>query len=408
VKLNLTTKTVAALALAKGRSEEFAWDEGFGLRLRRRRDGKVLRSWVAQYRTHGRTRRVTLGACEKLTPAQAREAARKILARVALGHDPQAEKAAKRVRAARTLQSVVAAYLAEKQTELRPSSLRALKLYLTGKYFRPLHAMGVDEITRADVAARLSAIARDHSANAAASARTALSACITWAMQAGLTESNPVIGTRKPNGAAPRDRVLTGDELRRVWRACGDDDYGRIVRLLILLGSRRQELGGLRRTELVLDGFDEAFWALPAERSKNHRAHVVPLPPAALAIIKSVPRQEGRDCLFGQRADVGFTGWSEAKAKLDRQLAGAAPAWRLHDIRRTVATGMADIGVEPHVIEAVLNHYSGHRKGPHGTYNVSRYERAVKIALQRWGEHVLSLVEQRKSNVSNALALART
>ena len=408
VKLNLNTKTVTALALAKGRAEEFAWDtdlEGFALRLRRRRDGKVLRSWVVQYRTHGHTRREKLAAFEKLTPAQAREAGKKILARVALGHDPQGEKREKRVRAARTLQSVAATYLAEKQSELRPSSLRAAKLYLvSGSYFRPLHAIGIDEITRADVAARLSAISRDFSANTAAAARIALSGLFRWAMEGGLTESNPTVATRKFATAQPRDRVLSDDELRRVWLACGDDEYGRIVRLLILLGNRRSEIGGLRWSELVLDGFNGGYWALPAERSKNHRSYVVPLPPPAVTIIRSVPQREGRDCLFGQRADVGFTGWSEAKAKLDQQLAGAVQPWRLHDIRRTVATRMGDLAVEPHVIETLLNHHSGHRRGVAGVYNRSPYASQVKSALQRWAEHVLALVEGRKSKV---VALAR-
>jgi len=131
--------------------------------------------------------------------------------------------------------------------------------------------------------------------------------------------------------------------------------------------------------------------------SKNHRAHTITLPPAALDIIRSVPRGE-RDHLFGERAGSGFTGWSNAKVELDQRLDGVA-AWRLHDLRRTIATGMADIGIEPHHIEACLNHYSGHRRGPHGIYNRSTYERQVKAALVRWSEHLLALVEGRESNI---------
>src|SRR5262249_31709242 len=132
------------------------------------------------------------------------------------------------------------------------------------------------------------------------------------------------------------------------------------------------------------------------ERSKNRRSHTIALPPAALEIIKTVPRTT-RDQLFGDRADAGFMAWDFAKAKLDRRLADSVRPWHLHDVRRSVATRMADIGIEPHVIEACLNHYSG-RGGTPGTYNRSNYERAMKAALTRWSEHVLALVEGRESN----------
>jgi hypothetical protein len=122
------------------------------------------------------------------------------------------------------------------------------------------------------------------------------------------------------------------------------------------------------------------------------------LPAAALAIIKSVP-QTSRDHLFGDRADGGFTSWSRGKADLDRRLAGYVRPWRVHDLRRSVATGMADVGIEPHHIEAALNHHSGFRRGVAGVYNRSKYERAVKAALARWAEHVIALVEGRESNV---------
>jgi integrase len=393
MKLKLDAKTVSALTLGKGQSEAFAWDTelaGFGLRLQGQR-----RTYVAQYRANGRTRRVTLGTADRLTPTQAREGARKVLARVSLGDDPQAERAAKRVEAERTFAKVVDAYLAIKQSELRPVSFRIAKLYLTGPYFRPLHAMGINEITHPDIAARLSAITRAHSTHTAAAARRAISALFKWAMEEGWAQSNPVIGTRRPADPKPRDRVLSDAELVVIWNACGDDDYGRILRLLILLGARRSEVGGMRSGELDLDA---GTWTLPKERSKNHRAHTFTLPTAALAIIGMVPRSE-RDHLFGTRADRGFTAWDHGRAALDCHLAGAVKPWRLHDIRRTVATKMADIGIEPHIIEAVLNHYSGHRAGPAGVYNRSAYERAVKAALARWSEHVLALVEGRASNV---------
>jgi integrase len=398
MKLRLDAKTIVGLTLSKDRDEEFCWDAelaGYGLRLRRRHDGGLLRTYAAQYRTNGRTRRVTIGNADKLTPVQAREAARKLLARVALGHDPQAEREAKRQQAARTFSSVVDAYLAAKQSELRPGSYRIAKLYLTGPYFRPLHSIGIGDITHPDIAARLSAIVRNHSTPTAGAARRAVSALFKWAMEEGWASANPVIGTRKPADPTPRDRVLTDAELAAVWNAYGDDEHGRIVRLLILLGSRRQEVGGMRWSELDLDA---GTWTLPAARSKNHHRHTVALPPPALDIIRSVPRR-ARDHLFGDRAAGGFASWHHGKRDLDSRLAGNVKPWRVHDIRRTVATGMADIGIEPHHIEAALNHFGGHRRGVAGIYNRSAYERAVKTALARWAEHVLALVEGRASKV---------
>jgi integrase len=395
MKLRLDTRTVTALALSPGQRELFAWDTelpGFGLRLQGSK-----RTYVAQYRSNGHTRRPTIGPVDRLTTTQAREAARKLLAKVSLGHDPQGEKAAQRLRAALTFVKVAEAYIAAKQDEWRPASLRAYKRYLlAGAYFRPLHAMALDEIKHPDVAARLSAITRGHGAHTASAARRAIAAMFKWAMEEGWCGSNPVIGTRRPAEAPARDRVLSDAELVAIWRACDgcDDDFSRIVRLLILLGSRRQEVGGMRWSELDLDA---GTWILPAARSKNHRAHTVALPPTALAIIRAWLRLD-RDCLFGDRSERGFTIWDTEKVALNRRLGDAVQPWRLHDLRRTTATRMADIGIEPHHIEACLNHYSN-RSGVAGIYNRSTYDRAVKAALLRWDAHVLALVEGRASKV---------
>ena len=160
----------------------------------------------------------------------------------------------------------------------------------------------------------------------------------------------------------------------------------------MLLGCRAGEIGGMRWSELDLAA---GTWCLPKERSKNHREHKITLPSPALEIIRAVPRQHGRDHLFGARGTNGFTGWCHTKRALDRRLGDRVQPWRVHDIRRTVATGMADIGIAPHIIEAVLNHHSGHRRGVAGTYNRSDYGREVTAALARWADHVLALVEGR-------------
>jgi len=390
MKLRLDTKTVPALALGKGQRELFAWDSelaGFGLRLQGRR-----RTYIAQYRAGGRTRRVTIGTAERLSPAQARAGARKLLARVSLGDDPQDEKAARRAAAERTFAKVVEVYLAAKKRTLRPTSFTITQLYLTGPYFRPLHAHGIGEIEHPDIAARLSAIIRNHSTNTAAAARRHLSALFTWAMEEGWVKQNPVIGTRKPEDPKPRTRVLSDTELVATWNACGEDDFGYIVRLLVLLGKRPQEIGGMRKNEF---DFEAGTWELPEERSKNHRAHMIHLPPPALRIVRMAFPLGERDHLFGARSVRGFNEWANGKAALDRRLGGSVKPWQLRDLRRSVATKMADIGIQPHIVEAVLNHYSGHRAGVAGVYNRSPYEREVKAALIRWSEQMLALVEGR-------------
>jgi integrase len=356
-----------------------------------------------QFRVAGRTQRRTLGATDVLTLAEARRGARKLLAGVALGGDPQGEKAAKRTAAARTFAKIVEVYLADKKAAVRPGTHRLAELYLRrGPYFRPLHGMGIGEISRADVASRLSAIARERSSHTAAAARRAISALYVWCMEEGLADGNPTIGTRRPAEAPSRDRVLSDAELVAIWSACGDDDYGRIVRLLILTGARRKEIGGMRWCEF--DDLATGIWTLPAERSKNGRANTLTLPAPALAIVRAasdlrfqtlVRQHDGRDYLFGARGGRdGYAAWGHAKKQLDRRLGDVVKPWRLHDLRRTVSTRLADIGVEPHLIDVITNHV-GHRRGSHGIYNKSIYAPQVKAALARWAAHLLALVEGR-------------
>ena len=146
----------------------------------------------------------------------------------------------------------------------------------------------------------------------------------------------------------------------------------------------------MRHSELDAD---KSTWTLPAERSKNGRAHTLPLPAAAWDIINGVPRMVGRDQLFGVRAGRGFSAWAQGKAGLDRQLGDAGAPFQLHDLRRSVATRMADLGLQPHVIEQILNHQSGHKRGPAGIYNRSSYERDVRAALALWADHIRSIVD---------------
>ncbi len=392
--MRLDQKAVARRSLPDGKRDVIYFDDdlaGFGLRLRAS-GGRLRRTWVAQYRAKGRTRRMKLGAAEKITAEQARKRAREVLAKVQLGEDPQGDKAAARSKAAHTLRVIAEEYLAVKQATLRPASYRVTKLYLTGPYFKPLHAITITDISLADVAARLTVITRSNGSVTASRARAALSSMFAWAMGQGLLGPhpvNPVAGTNKPEDAIPRDRVLSDAELAAVWRACNDDDYGRVVKLLMLTGCRREEIGGAGWSEIDVS---KGALTLPKERVKNKRQHVVPLSDSALAIIESMPQRLGRDQLFGERGK-GLSHWARGKCELDARLAGQVLEWRLHDLRRSVATRMADLGVLPHIIEAALNHVSGHKGGIAGVYNRSMYEGEVRAALALWADHVRAIVD---------------
>ena len=238
------------------------------------------------------------------------------------------------------------------------------------------------------------AISRSHSTNTAAAARRALSAFFAWAIADGLLGdgANPVDGSHRPADPEPRDHVLTDAELVNVWRACRDDDFGRIVRLLILLGARRQEVGGMRWDEIDLDAGSGA-----CRRSEARMAASTSLPCRKRLWPSCRQRRAWRSPVRLSRRRFYLV--DHGKQALDGRLAGTVRPWRLHDIRRSVATNMADIGIEPHVIEACLNHFSGHRRGIAGIYNRCRYERATAAAFMRWAEHIMALVEGRDSKV---------
>lgn len=367
---------------------------GFGVRVRTDSQGRLRRNWIIQYRIGKQQRRTKLGDFPTVSDVAARKKAKELLAKVQLGQDPQAEKDAEREAASTTLKSVVDEYLQMKRHAVqtgsyRASSYRVTELYLTGAYFKPLHSTPIDAVTRKAIATRLNAITIASGAPTASRCRAALTAFYTWSMTQGLAEANPCIGTANPDSAPARDRVLSNVELARLWHACQDDDFGRIIKLLMLTGCRREEIAGLRWSEI----FDDmSAINLPKERTKNKNAHTVPLATLAAEIIASIPRRVDRDFVFGERSTGGFTGWWKAQRALEARL-GEIAEWHPHDIRRSVATGMADLGVEPHYIEAVLNHRSGHKAGVAGVYNRSKYANQIKAALGMWADHVRSLID---------------
>jgi integrase len=251
---------------------------------------------------------------------------------------------------------------------------------------KPLHRLRLAEIDRRTIALRLAEIEQESGPVARNRVRSSLSAFFAWSIREGLLEINPVAGTGKADEGNGRDRTLSEAELTGVLNALGEDQFSDIVRLLILTGQRREEIGGLRWSEI---DFKRGLIILSPERTKNNRQHELPISTQVKAIIERQPRRNGRDLVFGIGAG-GFSGWSDSKADLD-QRAKLKADWRLHDLRRTAATHMAEIGVLPHIIEAVLNHVSGHRAGVAGIYNRARYEGEMRSALQKWADRIDSL-----------------
>jgi integrase len=394
--MKFTTDAIAALSLPAGKQDQFEWDDslpGFGVRIR----GDSKR-WVVQYRVGAQQRRESLGDVRKVKLDDARRIARQRFAQAELGTDPAAERAKARRDAAAvklTVASVAGRYLGAKQDVLRPSTYNQAKRHFA-VLWAPLADRPIDGVKRADVAARLQEIVKAHGRTSAARARGNLSAMFSWAMKEGLCDANPVLLTNDPaEGIQPRERVLSDHELVAIWNACGDDDFGRIVRLLLLTGCRREEIGGLQWREI---DFDTGVMTIPGERTKNHRALALTLPAVALDILRSAKRREDRDHVFGKRGSFGA--WSYATMALNSRISDvegkSLPHWTLHDLRRTFRTGLGKLGVRPDVAERCVNHIKG---GVEEIYNRHRYEREIASALAQWAEHVAALIQGRKSKV---------
>jgi len=396
----------ARLRVPAGTRDVLVFDDALpGFFIRKFESGKA--SYGVKYTVGTQQRRLTLGAVVPGVLAEMRRKASDVLARARLGQDVVGAKLAAVGKRTITLGEVVPRYLAAREGELRPKSYAETQRYLE-RAWHPLHDHAIDAITRQNIVAVIDDLARDNGKVAADRARLALSTLFAWSVDRGYCDANPTMGIQARAQQANRSRVLTEGELISVWKACLDDDYGRIVRLLILTGQRRAEIGDLEWIEIDTD---KRQIELPEARTKNGRAHIVPLSDEVLAILSGVEREEGRDLVFG-RGGGGFSGWSKAKGELDARISKARaqtahkaggkpmPAWTLHDLRRSFVTHISEHGfAQPHVIEAVVNHVSGHKGGVAGIYNRAAYAAEKRQALELWGAHFAALVEGLKSKV---------
>ena len=386
---------------AEGQVE--TWDSkvpGFGVRITK----AGTKSFVFLYRHKGKPRRMTLGRYPDTGLSDARGLAQDALAKVKRGEDPQGDLPSRYA----MFRSVVDEFV---ETHCGQHN-RASTAYETERLLRvefiPLwgqHAFA--EIRKADVLSVLDAIVKRGTPSLANHALAAVRKLFNWGIERGHLEFSPCMGIKRPSRPSSRERVLNEEELTTLWHASEELGYqfGTMFQLLALTAQRRGEVAGMRWSDLDLH---DATWTIPAELTKNHRQHVVPLTDGVLRIIKSVPRVH-EEWVFPARGNGGpFAGFSKAKRRLD----GAANAkrhldaieqggeedevddleWTLHDLRRTAATGMAKLGVAPHVVERVLNHVSGQFKGVAGVYNRFGYLPEMREALGKWETHVAKLL----------------
>ena len=393
--MKLTTTTVRTAKLPPGKTDHIEWDDdvpGFGLRIR---EGGSRR-FCFQYTLGAKDRRMTLGVATPETVARARKIAGELYARTKLGQDPASDKVEAQRQASETFLPSAEQFLEIKRMEYRPGSFREIRRHLL-LHAKPLHHLPVARITLRDIADLIASVTRQSGGVTSNRVRSSLNVLFVWLIQNGRVPANPVVNSGK-NPERARDRVLSPAELKLIWTNLNRDQFSAVTKLLMLTGQRASEIAGLRWSEIA-----DGQIVLPGERTKNKRVHTLPLAPAAAEIIRQQPVRADRDIIFGDRTGP-FSGWSRCKERLDAQLTKAngkpLPHWTHHDIRRSVATHMAEIGVQPHIVEAVLNHVSGHKAGVAGIYNRAAYEKDKRDALIRFADWLIATVEGRKGKVT--------
>lgn len=371
------------------------------------------KSWAFRYRAAGKSRKLSLGPYGEhpaIGVAKARALASAELVRVRAGGDPARDR---RRETADTFKSVARRFVEryaqpknrswketarllglipdpEKVEKDDPASFVVRKNSAVDKW----GARKVSDIRQSDVITLLDDVVDGGAPVGANRVFSAVRKLFNWADSRYALDSNPCAKVQKPSEESSRDRVLSDDELRLVWNAAKKSGwpFGPIVQLLILTGQRRDEVAGMAWSEV-----NGKTWKLPRGRVKNDTGHEVPLSPMALDIIKSVPKVEGVDLLFTTTGKTPVSGFSKEKAALEEAV--GFDDWWLHDLRRTMASGMARLGISLPVIEKVLNHSSGSFRGIVGVYQRHEYAEEKRHALNAWAAHVARIVSGKPRNV---------
>jgi integrase len=403
----ITKRSVDAM-IPPDTGADYLWDDelrGFGLRITK----NGARSYVYQYRVGGREaekRRFTIGKHgSPWTAVTARAEAERLAMLVAQGVDPAEANKERRRQAVDLAFPAYVDLFAEGYLKSRWKRWEKTKAMLVLHAVPLLRRKALPNIKRSDLNALW-----DNLADRPALARlmhATLRKLFKWAVDRGDIERSPLEGATAPPRVEARDRVLTDDELALTWKAAGTlgHPFAGFYRLLIVTGQRREEVAGLDWRELDRDS---ALWTLPGERAKNGETHLIPFGEEAVALLDGVAggaKWPVRGLLFTTTGRTPISGFAKGKTRLDQAMSKLAaddaskcaepphptPPWRIHDIRRTVATGLQRLGVRFEVTEAVLNHVSGSRAGIAGVYQRHDWKDEKRAALAAWAEHVRSL-----------------
>ena len=370
------------------------------------------KGWQVRYRHGGVHRRMTLGGYPVLSLADARQRARDTMAAATEGRDPAGEVKAAKAPKPEDSRDKLAAVIGLFMKRHAAHNRRAADV--AAMFRREIMAKwgerAIHEITKRDVIDLLDGIVDRGSPITANRLLAHLRTLWTWAKGRDIITVSPFDGIKPPSPEKSRDRVLTDQEIIWFWRACEKlgQPFGPLYRLLLLTGQRLREVAEMTEGEMRGN-----LWIIPAARVKNGDEHSVPLSEAVSAVLGAVQRISGKaGYVFTTTGQSPVSGFTRAKGRLDKLMADIAnegraegidrieiPPFTIHDLRRTAASGMAGLRFPPHVVEAVLNHRSGTRRGVAGVYNRFDYADEKRAALEAWGNYVTRLAEGGADNV---------
>jgi integrase len=361
------------LAVDKLKEPGCHWDKhlpGFGLRISQ---GK--KSWIVFYRVKRHQVMQTLGSLDLIPKVEAaRNMARESQLQARSGINPVAERRRndeqEQQKGATTFKAVAERWFRERaQITQKADTLKETRRYFD-KIILPHWAKhDIASISRADIRRLLDRVKDDNTLIVANKVLVHLRTFFRWAVKQEFIEKDPTAAIERLLPVVERDRILSDEEIVKFWNACEATGwpFGPLFQLLLLTGQRRDEVGNAVRSE-----FNDKLWVIPGSRTKNGRIHEVQLSDLAIEIINSLPIINGSKYLFTTNGSTPVSGWSTAKLKLDK-IMGDMPDWRLHDLRRTAASGMARMGIAPHVVDKVLKHSSGKISGVAAVYNRFEY-----------------------------------
>ena len=395
-KIKLSKRVIEELEPME--KDQFYWDTGItGLALKVTPKGK--KTFLVQYRPGGRgtpTRKMFIGPFGEVTFHKAQTEAKRILGLRAEGRDPAFEKQQAKHRAISNRFSDVASDFLTKhvsQNRTADETARILKRDVLPKWGK----RGIHEIGKRDVNDLLDAVVARGSHVMANRLLAVLRKLFNWSVSRGIITASPCEGLSAPHREKARDRVLSDEELVAIINTAKQmgGAFGSIIRMLILTAQRRNEVSEMAWDELDLDNNQ---WEIPSSRTKNEKPHTVHLSDQAAAVVSDISGIGS--FVFTSNGKTPFSGFSKSKKRLD-ELSGVSE-WRLHDIRRTVTSGMAQLGIRPHIADKILNHQSGTISGVAAVYQRHKFLKERKTALNAWGNYVQSLLDKTdRDNVVN-------